>query len=174
MKPTILKLSVMSLILSGIVYSCGNKDEPNEPSIVECLPCGEAGGEVPFMPCPCEGEPWLVPEDGFPKLINFTQGEAYLVGNGRWPNQILDDGALGRTICVIYYDKNAVRMHTNNKDIIVHRGYICNFPDFAREWDLPEGGCKVDIEGVMYNSPCNYGLADAVYFDSVLTSLKRK
>ena len=53
-------------------------------------------------------------------------------------------------------------------------GYVCNFPDFVKKWDISEEGCKVEVEGLMYD-PCNgSGNADKIYADYILTRLKRK
>ena len=52
---------------------------------------------------------------------------------------------------------------------------ICNFPDFAKNWNVSDKGQKVYIEGVTYKS-CQQtgGPATTVYFDCVLTTLVKK
>jgi hypothetical protein len=51
-------------------------------------------------------------------------------------------------------------------------GMICNFPDFAKSWDISENGCKVFFEGITYVSSFG-GTANQVLIDYVLTTLKK-
>jgi len=64
-------------------------------------------------------------------------------------------------------------------------GRICNFPDFAKEWDIPEEGLKIYFEGSFYESCVRkpydaYGVGGDedlwpfFSYDFVLTHLKRR
>lgn len=57
---------------------------------------------------------------------------------------------------------------------------ICNFPNFASKWKIPENGCKVYFTGALYES-CEYqytphdccGIEGLCFnYDFVLTSLE--
>ena len=52
---------------------------------------------------------------------------------------------------------------------------ICNFPDFAKEWDVSDKGQKVYIEGITYESCEEHGgHATVSNFDCVLTTLIKR
>jgi hypothetical protein len=51
-------------------------------------------------------------------------------------------------------------------------GLICNFPDFAKTWDIPENGRKIYFEGISYY-PSFGSTGDRISFDYVLTTLKK-
>ena len=52
-------------------------------------------------------------------------------------------------------------------------GHICNFPDFAKVWDIPEYGCKVYIEGLSYIMDPYEGSLGHIPINYVLTTLKK-
>jgi hypothetical protein len=51
-------------------------------------------------------------------------------------------------------------------------GKVCNLPDFAKNMTIPDG-CKVYIEGSMYDASC-WGPTGSVFaYDYILTKFKR-
>ena len=162
----ILKITALSAILlslAGVITTCDK----------------EKTGNVPFKLCPCEKEMSLW------ELQHFPRGEAYLFKDSI-PEQVMNQisdviySAPFPKICwIIYYSETDVAsIYISNifhpKDgNIMSIGLICNFPDFAKEWTIPENGIKVMIEGLMYND-CRNHYAYYVPFDYVLTNLKRK
>jgi hypothetical protein len=53
---------------------------------------------------------------------------------------------------------------------------ICNYPQYAKEWDLPENGLPILLSGKVYPPSFNYGFQPAVliFHDLELTTLKRE
>ena len=155
----ILKHAAIVLILAGVLSSCTKKTESDD--------------KIPYVPCPCEEE-----KDS----REIFQGEAYLFKDSI-PIQmvkIINNEFFNKprkAVCwILYFSENDYIeiIIGNYKDYsMIGRGTICNFPYFAREWNIPQNGCKVDIKGLMYD-PCTcYGVTNVFCFDYVLTSLKR-
>ena len=163
---TTIKLLFTFAVLAG-VFSC-NSDKFDS----------EFGGAVPYKPCSCG----KMPLSG----LQFSQGEVYLFKDSI-PEQMNEqlrkeiNSAPFPIVCSIIYNsetKDASISIANllypDGSTIPHVGSVCNFPDFAKKWLIPENGFKVIIEGKIYE-PCNSsGYTDVVYIDYVLTSLKRK
>ena len=158
------KVAVLGLCVVAVVYSCGKRIE--------------TGGEVPYKDCPCDEEKPLWEEQRFPR------GEAYLFKDyiPEQMNNYFNDKMSSvpfPNICYIVYNSetdvatigiaNLDRPETN----IMFIGQICNYPDFAKEWDIHENGIKIIIEGRMYRD-CRNHYSYYVPFDYILTSLKRK
>jgi hypothetical protein len=51
---------------------------------------------------------------------------------------------------------------------------ICNYPQYAKEWDIPENGLPVLLSGKIYSASFNPGFhsANQTFFDLELTILK--
>ena len=128
--------------------------------------------DVPFKLCTCEEQENFVPswidmqytemevyffKDSIPyerayEIANMPYPAFYIIYTSEW-----DETMMG-------YYRNNLRLPGIGK--------ICNFPDFAKNMIVPQNGCKVYIEGSMYE-PCwgavgTYGLM----FDYVLTKFK--
>ena len=90
------------------------------------------GGDVPFMLCPRFGEAMSLMG-----LQYFRRGEVYL---------FKDSLPIQSDIPYIYYFtlQNSVIFRIHH---VLPSAEICNFPDFAKEW---ENGSKIYIEGTMY------------------------
>jgi len=145
-------LFVVLLMLAGGVTSC--KKEKN--------------GNVPYKPCPCKNKP---------ASNSFSRGEAYLFRDSV-PRQIIfdiDPAVSG----IIYYSETGEAYigfrGFSVTDALLHTGFICNFPDFAKEWDIPENGLKIYFEGQAYTA-CNPGggIATIVWYDYMLTKLVKR
>jgi len=137
-------------------------------------------GEVPYKPCPCDEEKPML------EIQQFPQGEAYLFKDYipepmaiQINNKIYSDPY--PKVCWIVYDSKTdvaiiriANICLNSKDDCLLRiGQICNFPDYVKEWAIPENGCKVDIEGISYES-CFPTYAFYYPMDYVLIKFKRK
>jgi hypothetical protein len=113
----------------------------------------EYGGkdDVPYKPCPCEGK----------ENINLKIPENAL---------LFKDSTYNNKDSIAYYA--IYNAGSSSGRIIVN---ICNFPDYAKKWDIPMQGCEIYLKGNLY-SPCyeipNYG--EELCFDIVLTNLKLK
>jgi hypothetical protein len=156
MKLNMFKITAIVMMVAGSVSSCGKRSE--------------AGGEVPYKPCSCE--------EGKPSVGLFPTGEAYLFKNyipEQMANQISEElsDASHKVCWMVYYSEtDDVFMWIGNlNDFLFYHGKICNFPDFAKKWAIPENGCKVDFEGLMYET-CSGGLTNVIPFEDVLTKLK--
>ena len=159
MKKNTLKFISILLILSGAFYSCTKNGK-------------EDGGEVPYISCPCDEKPM--------SELQFPQGEAYLFKDFI-PEQMnlkiqTELHKSSGTVCWIVFDsKTNIAKLSIGGGAILNVCEICNFPDFAKSWNIPLNGCKVYFEGVNY-SPCEFkgGISAVNHFDFTLTILKRK
>jgi hypothetical protein len=126
-------------------------------------------GDVPYIPCPCGEEPF--------EELQFPQGEAYLFKDSiplQMYNQIqaeLSDKS--HVVCWILIQKGMVTMTIGNLNkILLVYGIICNFPNYAKKWSIPQNGYKVDVKGLLYTS-CG-GTTGHIGLDYLLTKIERK
>jgi hypothetical protein len=113
-----------------------------------------------------------------PSPINyFPRGEAYYFKDSI-PDRLKTE--LRKCWTILYDTKtedvtldlsNISYLYDVDANMPVH-GLICNFPDFAKAWDIPENGCKVSFEGIKY-PPSRGGTADYVPMDYVLSILRK-
>ena len=149
----IVAFGVVCMLLFAVVSCEGAK----EPTVI--------GGNV----CPCDKEMVLWEKQHFPR------GEVWLFRN-YIPRDFFGledtDAKLG---AFIFYSSVTGRanLHFYDSYMGLGQGFICNFPDFAKEWLHHENGLRVYIEGVMYyyDFPV-FGMTTS--FGYQLTSLKRK
>ena len=152
---------IVLLISAGSFCSCMEKTDKDET------------GNVIYKPCLCE-------EDKSLAELQFHQGEAYMFKDSipeRMDYQIrteLSDASYA-IYWIVFDSKTYSACLTVGEKSIRNICEICNFPDFIREWDIPENGCKVYFEGIAYE-PCVSvgGIGTVSYFDYVLTSFKKK
>lgn len=132
----VLKYATILLILAQILFFCSEKEEG-------------LGGDVPYEPCPCDnGEAELMEQQ-----YQIPEGAALLFKDSI-PEQMKYDYKILYRLYILFDSK------TNNAHLIVRSGsgypnrmgIICNFPDFAKKWDIPENGCLVYIKGLNYQS----------------------
>ncbi|MDR2126964.1 MAG: hypothetical protein LBP63_09065 [Prevotellaceae bacterium] len=143
MKKLLLQTTAILLILAGVI-AC-EKEEKEE-------------GNVPYAPCPCEGE----------EVAGIKLSETALLVADSVRELILADTIFDVKGDVMYY---AVFNYGKSHDRIIV--YICNFPDFAKEWDIPPHGREIYLSGKLYNK-CfelpNY--LEERCFNMVLTNIK--
>ena len=148
-KGTVATLCV--LMLAGSFASCGKR--------------GESGGDVPYMPCPCEFNVESVTIKGNARLrIGTTAHTSFWEECISWVSN--DDGESA----VLWLNPNISDWEVM---AIVD---ICNFPDFAKQWSTPEEGIDVYYEGIMYPMWCEEyrGGCRELCYSMILTKLKIK
>jgi len=183
MKTKIFKHAAIVLLLAGSVASCAKR--------------GESSGDVPYKPCPCdEGktmkeilikESLYIKETGYlfkdSIPLQFWESVTYSVDSSY-------DLAIAHLYCIIFDSKTNIACLLRSGNMSVGLGKICNFPDFAIDWDISENGyTAINFIGTMYEpckhttfqqccgfrfpeeSPDNYSWFS---FDFILTNLKRK
>jgi hypothetical protein len=79
-------------------------------------------------------------------------------------------------VCWIVFDSKTGEawIHYNNHNSRGSKGdgKICNFPDLVKDSYIPENGCKVHVEGLMYDY-CDGYASEGIMFNYVLTKFKR-
>ena len=183
---------MISLTQAGIFCSCVNNEisiEEPEEEIEEVEEPEENGNESDNQELPtiyyednelegtvaykrCEIERPLYPiYPLWPSTeMRFPTGEAYLFKDSvPYQKQV----ELVRNWIILYNrdKKNETRITMDGTYSLPFRGMICNFPDFAKAWDIPEYGCKVYIEDISY-LPTFGSNGEVISFDYVLTTLK--
>jgi hypothetical protein len=146
MKTTVLKTAAILLILAGIFSCRKDKDKDQNDS-------------VPYMPCPCEGK----------EKVDLMATNAQLFKDSI-PSSIKNKY---NTYVIYHSDSDSATFYTHPDIFVIY--HICNFPDYAKKWDIPRQGCEIYLKGQIYR-PC-YTLfhpMDRAYYDIVLTTLKLK
>ena len=131
-------------------------------------------GNVPYKPCPCEegpksetlfGEVYLF-RDSIPQGVDYETINVELPASGI---------SLGISTIVFNSKAGDATLTPVNKVPILSnpvRFFICNFPDFAKEWTIPQNGLKVSIEGVLALSCGSVHLG--TYLNCILTNMERE
>jgi len=155
MKTKILKHTAIALLLAGSVFSCAKR--------------GESSGEVPYKPCPCETND---------VSLGTIKGEARL---------FVDEQSSRNTEIIVYHsyvydyfsDRAYLKLKLNSLPFFSENlpdwsGVldICNFPDFAKKWEI-SGGIDVYYEGIIYPHCEEFGCREFCY-NFILTKLKIK
>lgn len=129
-------------------------------------------GEVPYAPCPCEEEKELA-------NLKIPDGEAFLfkdsIPQQIWVQintKIYQSNEVVKWI-ILDSNTNMAVLHVSKTETSLRKVCkICNYPDFAKEWDIPINGRKIYYKGIGYEACNPVGWADAVYLDYVLTNFK--
>ena len=170
----------LCVVLAGSFYSCGKRVE--------------AGGEVPFKACPCDEDKSMQLADWGDTPVEFYL-EGYLFKDFRPENLILEpfvkheDPLLTHAYYIVYDSEKDMACYSVEGGIPGTGSplRICNFPYFAKEWNIPENGLKISFSGVFYFScerkaymECcgsgDWSSQGGFYFayDIILTNLKRR
>ena len=128
---------------------------------------------VPFKHCECESFP-----DFSPRLLDIQYLEKYFYVNFFIDTIPLNMLGTNFEPHIIYYSKSDETYMYGNRIIgegweLPGLGKICNLPDFAKEWIVPENGIHVYIEGSMYECSCWGSVGSVFSFDYVLTEFTR-
>jgi hypothetical protein len=152
MKKKILQIAAILLILAEMIIACGKEKEE---------------GNVPYISCDCEQN-----RDKIDFGIELFNGEAILFKDLP-PEQSNEKIHQSESRVILYNTKtNTAVLYAHFE--ILFQCHICNFPDFAEEWNIPQKGQKVYYSGTMYHACNPYGYTDRVYTDMVLTTFKLK
>ena len=127
---------------------------------------------VPYKPCPCEeldmkgdalrGEVYLF-KNYVPKKIDF-------------PTVCIEVWGLEFENCFLVFNsetENANLTLVDGSYGLPIYGDICNFPNFAKKWNIPQNGCKIYIEGTTH-PVCYSHNADRLILEYLLTHLERR
>ena len=166
-----LKLTMISAILLSLTFafiSCEAEERKWE-------------GNVPFKSCDSSNR------KSFSGLNTLRLEDVYLFKDSV-PEQILrqiDNEILStpfsRVYRIVYCSETDgatiwIGSYHSSGGIEIVQGLICNFPDFAKKWDIPRSGIKVDIETLMYveyKPPGNLAVVLRIYY-CILTNLERR
>jgi hypothetical protein len=166
----LLKLLTFLLMVMIFVTACNSNIENEDNGLPINYEDNELEGTVAYRrPC----------KEAKPLLRSHPQGIAYLF------KDFIPEGIeelykpIDTTSNVAYwivFDSKANRVVLYGFDgFWWSAGDVCNFPDFAKAWDIPENGCKVYFEGIAYESCTPKGGIPMSYsYDFVLTILKRE
>jgi len=172
----ILLILLLLFAVTVVAASCNEKaKEPNNPNEPDEPKVDYPTDEIPYKTCDCF---WVYPERPFEATGTLQLSGVYLFRDSiprQMRIQMLADNRNNDAVWIIFDSKSNhtwIDIFPPKGDMRSH-GRICNFPDFAKEWIIPQNGLKVDIEGIMHET-CIGGTDDHVRFDLVLTNLKRK
>ena len=146
------KVLLLMLMLSSF-SSCSTDDNAENEGVVDYKYCSEE-------------EPLLI-------AVQFPKGEALL-----FKDSIPEELKQKLESCwTIIFDSKTYAAYISYHGHYQFDGYtmpvngaICNFPDFAKAWDIPKNGCKVFFEGIAY-MPTYGGTTNQILIDYVLTRL---
>ena len=151
------------VIMAGSFFSCTKRGESDE------------GGMVPFELC-------LSDERGSDELTNVI-GEAYLFNDSisdEIRNKLYKEvEILGYAAWIVYggdivYDIDNIATLYVSTQYDIGTYYICNYPDFAKQWEVPLTGQKVYFEGKALLLGKYLSVPTISGFDFGLTVLKKK
>ena len=149
------------LTLTGSLVSCTAEKKEEE-----------IGGNVPFKLCPDAGE-----------RLGVLSGEAYLFRDYiplqmqillfSPPRIVATIVLCGETDRVLFEIRSTTQEGQGIVGVTRAGGVICNFPDFAREWNICNNGIRVYYEGFKYRHS-RIIPGDHSPFDLVLTALTKR
>jgi hypothetical protein len=151
----------IKIILALFIVFCCFSCKQNETEM--------KGGVVPYAPCSCEKDETVYPISGDAILFNDSIPAQY--GWEIW--QELDQDH-DKEINWIIYDSQTDRARVyRGRPPLFGISEICNYPDFAKKWNIPLNGRLVYFEGTRHSSCVpKYGLDFIIHFDIILTILK--
>ena len=152
-------LTATLVMLTTSFYSCEDKEAVSE-----------LGGDVLFAFCPDEDENRSGNVDTL-----FIKGEAYLF-NDSVPDfmrtKIEEEFKKSGYVAYIVYESDSeARLYISTQSEY-STNYICNYPDFAEQWEVPLTGQKVYFEGKAYFLGAYLGVPMSSVYDFGLTVLK--
>jgi hypothetical protein len=156
MKIIVLKTAtIILLILAGSLVSCRKEKED---------------GAVPYVACDSEEQNYITTAN--------VEGDAYLF-NDSIPEtmkielqQKRDITGFVEWIIYVQNDNSAVLNILSKKEESTN--YICNYPEFAKQWKIPQTGLMVYYKGVTYELGRYLSVPSLVSNDMILINLKNK
>lgn len=124
---------------------------------------------VPYGACDCKEKKQ--------SNLNFTKEKTilYIVSSQEESKLLNEINQHGGDYSYIIYNKEtdkATMYHVVESVMQVYR--ICNYPEFAKNWNISDKGQKVYFEGNTYVSCEELGGLNISYFDYILTTLIKK
>ena len=149
-----LKLTAILLVMAGS-FSCQNKAD-NDDNVSYAI-CPHEGGYMDTTKV--EGYAYLF-NDSIPELINIELQK-------NW-------NTFDSTAWIIYNrNTNAAILYASSKKER-STGNICNYPEFARQWQIPLDGQQVYYKGINFKTGEYLSAPASVGYDVVLTILKKE
>ena len=135
-----------------------NKTEWNAQIDVEVKILTEAETRIPYVICESE--------DGYMDSIQM-KNETWLFNDSVSTTFLRQSGYIS---WIVYTpENNTAIMHVSSTHYNIHE--ICNYPEFAKQWDVPLSGQKVYYEGIAYRMNAGY---DSPLYKIVLTTFRKK
>jgi hypothetical protein len=127
-------------------------------------------GTVPYMPCGHDGN-YLDTTD--------VKGSAYLfydsVPVAREAELYQERYTSGYAAWILYDSKvNSATIYILSRKVMSSESYICNYPEFAKRWQVPLNGQKVYYEGTEFKTLEFTSVPPDVFNDMILTTLKKE
>jgi hypothetical protein len=141
----LLKAGLLCLLTAGVM-GCEQEDTPPQ-SIVPCKPTTE-----------------------FETNINNLEAVILLSPDGT------DTAKKPFIIIAKLFDDTEPTVYLIQSGGIMRTTYrICNYPEYAKQWNIPKEGLNVELSGNVYYASYDWGYAPAIYGfrDLELTALKR-
>lgn len=165
MKRKILK-KTLSVLLAALCFPLagffsGCKDANTEPvnDTVESV----NNMEIPRIEC--------VPDGGYMDTLNLEEGIGYLFKNAI-PVEVQKDTDV---LYIIYNEEdNSTIFSTSELSGMILNGNICNFPDFAKEWEIPSEGKPIYYQGELYITGMYLSIPPYAGGDLILTTLNER
>ena len=130
------------LMLAGSLFSCKNASEDEE--------------ELPFVSCPCYAGKPMVPWITWEKKQKVIEIDALLFKDyfSYWEYGRSEETPFPSCCSLILESKiNLVYLNCFCFELdmpSLSSSKICNFPDFAKEWEIPDEGLLVHLAGKYY------------------------
>jgi hypothetical protein len=159
MKKEKIIVSSAVLLVILIITGCENKN----------IEANETEGDLPYLACPHEGE--------YLDTVKLV-GEAYLF-NDSVPDlakiELQEKRTTSDFVAWIIYnqDIDVATLYTSSSKE-ESSSIICNYPEFAKHWNISLNGQNVHFEGTMYKTGEYLSVPPIVGYDMILTLLKKK
>lgn len=156
MKTIIIKTGLITLLLFMMGGGC-KKDDEYEVITLE------------YVKCPCNLEMSFIKEVTMDKIMLFDTTKTAIT-------EMQELSLNGENAMFVCYNpqRNNANIYTIRGES-VGIGYICNFPEIAREWEISSNGIYISYSANAFES-CRAlnSIGGTMYFsDNVLTSLKK-
>ena len=103
--------------------------------------------------------------------VQFPRGEAYLFKDFL-PDEMRSK-VENRVFFIFESSANITSLWFKQRNgLLPYYGTVCNFPEYAKAWDIPTNGCKVYYEGISYKGSSFGAHRISIYY--VLTTLNKK
>lgn len=154
MNCNILKLSMVILLFVFFGAGCQEKNE------LEGIP-------LEYIKCPCTHETEFIKTITYDSILLFDASKTSIAER----KELSQDGDCAKYIS---YNKSDTTFLYSICGTMTGIGYVCNFPEIAKDWEIPKNGIIVSFsadEFKLCDPPTS--IATHTYANLVLTSLKK-